>query len=84
MGLATMRFTRRTVAALTAISLLAALAAVPFSLDFYRANEIIPPHVPDGATAWLLLVHLRLVPTEDPGWIMWISGRLCTSSFSSV
>lgn len=48
MGPTPMRLTLRTVAALTALAVPAALAALPFKLDFYRATEIVPQHVPDG------------------------------------
>lgn len=61
MGLARMRFTARTVAALTAFAAPAALAAVPFSLDFYRANGIAPPHVPDGFLVAGIVIEKLLI-----------------------
>lgn len=54
------RFMWRTVGALTALSVPAALAAIPFALDFYRASEIVPPHVPDGFIVAAVVVEKLL------------------------
>jgi hypothetical protein len=63
MAQASMRFTWRTLAALTVLALIASFGAVPDSLDEIRAIEAVPPEWPDGVIAALVIVD-KLVTAE--------------------